>query len=348
LNIRIPSTLRRTAGRTLAGLSLLLLAATGFAFLRQPDALAAFTVVPLWLWAGIGIALSLAAVRAGPRLLPAACLAGWLLALMTGADEARGLLRLGHQSPQPGPPATHEGRPVIRVITLNCGLLRFGDPAPDLARWNPDIVLLQETYPSHARHIATSVFGGHAAIQSHRSNAIASRWPVTPRPSPADGTRNHRNQHAVVTLPDGRDIEVLNLHLVTATTDLRFWAPDAWRSHRNNRRLRREELTRSLAAFGGSGTSPDALAIVGGDFNAPANDIIHRQLAPGLQNAFSAVGTGWGNTYHRRLAILRIDHLYANRHLIPVRSRAHTTRMSDHRMVIADFLLPPPPTDPPS
>ncbi len=35
---------------------------------------------------------------------------------------------------------------------------------------------------------------------------------------------------------------------------------------------------------------------------------------------------------------LRIDHLYATRHFTPVRCRAVTTRHSDHRMVVADFL----------
>ena len=50
---------------------------------------------------------------------------------------------------------------------------------------------------------------------------------------------------------------------------------------------------------------------------------------------------GWGNTFHRRFPIVRIDHLYATRHLIPIRCRAVTTRNSDHRMVVADFLTGP-------
>jgi endonuclease/exonuclease/phosphatase (EEP) superfamily protein YafD len=55
-------------------------------------------------------------------------------------------------------------------------------------------------------------------------------------------------------------------------------------------------------------------------------------------DAFAACGTGWGNTYQRRFPILRIDHLYATRHLTPVRCRTITTRFSDHRMVVADYL----------
>ena len=56
-------------------------------------------------------------------------------------------------------------------------------------------------------------------------------------------------------------------------------------------------------------------------------------------DAFASVGTGWGDTFQRRFPILRIDHIYATRHFTPVRSLTVTTRTSDHRMVVADFLM---------
>lgn len=348
MHLRIPAPLRRLATTVLAGLSLLLLLGTVFAFLRLPDLLAAFTAMPIWLWGGIGAGLSLAAFGFTRGRLPLALTGLWVVVLLVGADEVRPLARPGKAAPQPGEPATHHGRQVIRVIALNCGLFHFGDPSADIAVWQPDIVLLQEAWSPHARTIANTVFGENAHILSNRSNAIVSRWQLKP-PPPRPGGGRSRNHHATVVLPDGGEIDLLNLHLATAATDLRFWDPDAWRDHRNNRRLRREELVAALAQFREATGFPERPAIIGGDFNAPANDIVHKQLRGDVRDAFAAVGTGWGNTYHRRFAILRIDHLHATRHVTPVRSRAHTTRLSDHRMVIADFLPPatPAPNPPP-
>ena len=61
-------------------------------------------------------------------------------------------------------------------------------------------------------------------------------------------------------------------------------------------------------------------------------------LSRDFTDAFVAAGTGWGDTFQRRVPVLRIDHLYANRQFTPIRCRAVTTHNSDHRMVVADFL----------
>ena len=84
---------------------------------------------------------------------------------------------------------------------------------------------------------------------------------------------------------------------------------------------------------------PNTPTLFGGDFNAGATDLVHRQMDADFVDAFAAAGTGWGNTSQRRFPILRIDHLYATRHFTPVRCRTLTTRCSDHRMVVADFLV---------
>ena len=56
-------------------------------------------------------------------------------------------------------------------------------------------------------------------------------------------------------------------------------------------------------------------------------------------DTFGAVGTGWGNTYHRRLPVLRLDHIFASRAFRPVRSRVVSIPESDHRMLISDLIL---------
>ena len=153
--------------------------------------------------------------------------------------------------------------------------------------------------------------------------------------------RGEANQQVTIRHPGGAEMVVVNVHLRTAATDLRLWDKSAWVAHKNNRVLRQQELAVTLQILEDTVPFPNIPVIFGGDFNAPATDLVHRQLTPDFNDAFASAGTGWGNTYQRRFPILRIDPLYATRHFTPLRSRVVTTRNSDHRMVIADFLPGP-------
>ncbi len=329
------SSLRRRTGWTLVGLSLLLHLFTVYCFSRQPDRFAAFTVLPIWIWGGLGLLLSSFAfyfLRASLSLIMTAV---WAVTLLVGADEARVLANFGREKPTPGRPALVDNKDVLRVITLNSALFTFGNPAADLTAWDPDIVLLQDTFPHQAREIANALYGGHGDYRCRDTNAIVTRWTIHRE------FRNptQRNQQVSITLEDGSSLEVVNVHLLSAATDLHFWRRTTWRQHRINRALRQNELTLVQQVLEQTTNFPQTPTIFGGDFNAPAPDIVHRQLARDFVDAFAAAGTGWGNTFQRRLPILRIDHIYATRHLTPIACGAVTTRHSDHRMVVADFLL---------
>ncbi|NQW99574.1 endonuclease/exonuclease/phosphatase family protein [bacterium] len=329
-----PSPPSRRMGWVLVGLSLLLHAFTVYCFSRQPDRFAAFTVMPIWLWGGIGLLASSAAyyfLRAPFSLILSAL---WVITLLLGADEARVLAHFGKSPPLPGRAEPVGAQPVLRVITLNCALFTYGSPAADLHVWQPDVVLLQDASPDQVRQIAATLYGGQGDFRAHQTNGVVTRWKIQREirgPS-------RRDQQLTLQLPGGAEIEVVNVHLATAATDLRLWQRSAWISHRDNRVVRRKELALTQQVLAQTTRFPETPTLFGGDFNAPASDIVHRQLAPDLLDAFAAAGTGWGNTFQRRFPILRIDHLYATRHFTPLRCRVVTTRHSDHRMVIADFL----------
>lgn len=330
------STLSRSLGYIVVGLSLLLQLFTVYTFSLQPDRFAAFTVMPIWLWGGFGMLFCLAAfyfLRARFSLI---MMGVWVVTLLLGADEARVLLNIGTPPPLPGPAAPYEGKRTLRVITMNCAGFQYGNPAEELALWQPDIVLLQDAGPFQTRQIAAALYGRRGDFRSHLSNSIITRWKIereTPNPDPRS-----RDQQVTIRRSRWAKIEVVNVHLNSAATDLRLWRKPAWSAHRANRQSRLNELTTTRQTLAGSTHFPHAATIFGGDFNAPASDIVHRKLAPDLVDAFDAVGTGWGNTFQRRLPILRIDHIYATRHFVPVRSIVFTSRKSDHRIVIADFL----------
>lgn len=329
------SRLRRNLGWSLVGVSLLLHLLTVFCFTRQPDHFAAFTVLPIWVWGGGGLLLAIISCYLVRAWWAWIVVVVWAVTILGGADEARVLTHFGSSAPQPGPAAPHQGSAVVRVITFNCDLFLFGDPSADLVAWQPDIVLLQDAYPHQVRQLAMALYGDHAEYRTRETNGIASRWKIQ-RDVP-NATR--RDQQATIILPDGTAVEVVNVHLTTAATDLRLWQRSTWRDHRINRALRLDELAIVQQALAQSRAFPNTPVLFGGDFNSPASDVVHRQLTRDWVDAFAAAGTGWGDTYHRRLPILRIDLLYASRHFTPVRCHTITTRHSDHRMVVADFVM---------
>ncbi len=327
----------RRLGWLCVGMSLALLLWTVYCYAWQPDRFAAFTVMPMWLWGVSGMALAAAAGYFLRARWAWTVTALWMATLLVGADEARVIANWGTPAPQPGAALPVGELPVVRVATLNCALLTFGNPAADIARWQPDIVLLQEVFPHQARQIATALYGENGDVRTHQTNAVVTRGKIVREAN----NPLQRDQQVTVVLPSGLELEVVNVHLATAATDLRLWRRAAWSTHRRNRLKRQNELGVTLQILGQTTYFPESPAILGGDFNAPAPDILHRQLARHFVDAFAAAGTGWGDTFHRRFPILRIDHLYATRDFTPVRSRVVMTRHSDHRMVIADLVVRP-------
>ncbi len=217
-------------------------------------------------------------------------------------------------------------------------IFRFGDPAQDLAAWQPDIVLLQDAYPHQVRHIADVLYGGRGDYRAHATNGIVTRWKIQREVRNPTATQTNRSPSLCRT---ASAVEVVNVHLPTAATDLRFWQRATWRDHRDQPR-RPPQRTRHRPTYPRTETT---------DFSQHPHPVRrrlqlpgHRRRPPPAHAAISttpspAAGTGWGNTYPAPLPVLRIDHLYATRHFTPVRCRAVTTRHSDHRMVVADFLL---------
>ncbi|MEK7953759.1 endonuclease/exonuclease/phosphatase family protein [Luteolibacter soli] len=335
------SRLRRRAGWTLIGCSLLLHMVTVYAFAEHPDRLAAFTVMPIWIWGGIGLLCSTVAfwfLRAPLSLIITGI---WAMTILLDADEAKVISNIGKSPPIPGAPGTANGRPLMRVVTLNCNYFLYGgntglggDPSTDLRQWDPDIVLLQEVHPHQVRHIADTLFQGRGDYRIYATNGVVTRWKITREVNPTEG--GYRLQQVTIRKPDNTDIEVVNVHLQSAATDLRLWQRDCWRTHTINRMQRRKELNIALTIL--ADTPPQKPTIFGGDFNSPPGDPIQDLLRADFRDAFIEAGVGWGDTFQRRIPILRIDQIHYTPQFKALRCAAFTTRRSDHRMVVADFL----------
>lgn len=338
--MRPTSNLTRRSGWLLVGASLVLHFITVVAYARQPDLLAAFTVLPIWVWGSIGILCSSFAFYFLRAPLSLVITGVWVFTVLLGADEAKVIANIGAEAPEKGIAVPVDGKRPIRVLTLNVAQFRYGDPTEDIAAWEPDIVLLQEVRTNQVKAIADRLYQGSGDFRGYALNGVASRWKITREVRNPNPKFRFFNHNVTVESPEHGAIEVANLHLSEAATNMSLWKPSCWRDHRNNRRQRQVETAVALRILEDTCAFPGAQPIIlGGDFNAPATDPIQRQLHRDFDDAFTVAGTGWGNTYQRRIPVLRIDQIHTTRHFTPVRCRAVTTRHSDHRMVVADLLL---------
>jgi len=309
-----------------------------FVYKRQPDTLAAFTVFPIWLWGCIGLILSIIAFlffRVPAALFSSAV---WIVTILLVSDETHSLARIGEASIKTGKPAAYDGQQVLRVITINWSSNQRGDLVKQISQYQPDIVFLQEIpHPYRIRQLTQKLFEGRGEYrynESRRCAIISKGRIIDHQVSP-----HYRSILTTVQMPNGKRLELMNLHLQSACTDLRLWTRKCWHNHKYNRKLRRLELETALINLRDNSDFPYTPTIIAGDFNAPANDRIYRMMKPHFLDSFREAGKGWGNSYHRRLPLLRIDNIYASeRHFIPVRSCAITIPQSDHRMVISDLI----------
>jgi len=337
----------RRIGWLLVGLSLALHLLTVFAFARQPDKLAAFTVMPIWIWGTLGLTFSSAAFYFLRAPLSLVVTAMWALTILLVADEARVIANLTTPSPQPGKPEPFNGELPIRVITLNVSQFRFGDPSNDIgdpsndiAAWDPDIVMLQEVTPAQVKKIADRLYGGTGDYRAFALNGVVTRWKIKREVRNPDRNFMFFNHNVTIGHPKNGPIEVANIHLSSAATDLRLWQKQCWRNHRDNRKKRQLEIAVALRILEDTTSFPTSQPVIlGGDFNAPPTDPIQRLIERDFDDAFHIAGTGWGDTFQRRIPILRLDRIHVTRQFTPIRCRAVTTRHSDHRMVVADLLL---------
>ena len=313
------------------------------AYARRWDHAAAFTVFPFWAWGLLGLGMSLLGWLVGRKRFALGIVFLWLVSIFIGSDETRPLLRFHRQQPLIGLPADENGHRLLRVVTLNC---RHMNPiaAEEVIPWSPDIVLLQEA-PSNfsLREMArklypdgkpeTHVVGGwecavltRGTIQGYVTTPAMLRVP-------------NLSVLPVKIALDGQTIHAVSVHLQGAVTSISLHRPSTWELHYRNRLSRRAEMVDVRHYLEALQVWQSAPVVIGGDFNAPAGDAVFRELEPDFTDAFAAVGTGWGNTFLNTSPLLRIDHLYSNAPLQAIRSRTVESINSDHRMVVADFLV---------
>ena len=99
-----------------------------------------------------------------------------------------------------------------------------------------------------------------------------------------------------------------------------------------------------LAAFAATNLPDTAPLIVGGDLNAVPSSATWQRLQQFGTDAYAAVGVGDGLTYSTTAPVRRIDGVFADPRLQPVKAEAIDSAdvriASDHRPLVVEFLLP--------
>jgi vancomycin resistance protein VanJ len=319
----------RTSGLVLsAGLWL----AVSACYWLQPDCLAALTLVPAWCWLLPAFVLFRLGFDRRRWRLPGAVLLLWLVFVVAFAEDVRSLVRLGRSPTADWLAAREQGR-AIRIVSLNC---RLGDAraAAEVAQYDPDIVLLQESPgQEEVEELARRLYGMDGGVLWDFDTSIVARGEIETRMS----RRALHFTHGLVRTPDGLEVDVVSLRLNPPVSRLDFWSPGFWRDHRDNRVKHREQIQEVMEALGDCPET--AHLIVGGDFNVGAGDGALGELRPRLFDTFREAGRGWGNTGTNRFPLFRVDQVWASRgfraELVTVRKTVH----SDHRLVICDLVI---------
>jgi hypothetical protein len=321
---------------TLIPVTLLLVYLTvAVSLLNRWDTMVVVTLIPVWLWAGVGMAASLLCwliCRGLPSLLL------FCLCLATGVTFSEETAGIGRELivATRGTVADGSGAATIRIVNVNCGgsesVLRRA------METQPDVLVIQEA-PETAvlEAVADQLYGIERCVSSHRRNAILARGKLLGvLQDPANATL-----HARVKRADGFIIDITNLHLDGCAPSLKMWRPAVWKqlieARVANRRLVRAALGENEITRSNIGR------IVSGGFGTPPGDDVYRPLETnGLTDTYAASSLGLGNTYPSDYPTLRLDQIWVSPNLLPVQSFTRLNPEANHRIVVSEVQPPPP------
>lgn len=303
------------------GLTLLLFVLLSLCYAKQYDACAAVTVYPSWCWFLCGFFLALVILWATSKRAALMTMGLWLLFLIGFSDTPLSLVRGSNAAAQ---------EPSFRVISLNCSGSTRSLMA--LKQSQPDLILIQESPGvENLKSIAAELFGAEGVLLSGVDTALIARGKIERIASTGYYVIGK------VRLSTGQEVGVVSLRLSPPPFRSDLWNPDCWRAFRDHRIKQREEivaLSKDLQDL-----PADLPLIVGGDFNANPRDAIFAKLPASLFDAYSVAGTGWGNTITNEIPFLRIDQVWINGSLQPLRVVSEAAVDTDHRAVVADLIF---------
>ncbi len=251
-------------------------------------------------------------------------------------------------------PVTHHDGPTLRVLSFNVNSGHSGIPVvmDEIARYSPDVVLLQETGGNPA--FLPPLKAIFPTVEVSGQFVLATRYPLVPSAEPPvdpPAPEPDSFQRRVLDTPLG-PIVVYNVHTVSPRGPLYnlrgqggltreigsgrvFHSAAAPKIERNaNRRASQVE------AFSAAAAKETGPVLVAGDTNLPGlSPVLHRFLST-YDDGFERAGWGFGYTFptDKWRPWMRIDRIMTNDPLHFVRFEVGESRVaSDHRCVVAEL-----------
>ncbi len=309
-------------------------------YINRWDQFVPVTLVPIWIWAIVGMIASLLSLLIFKGRLSILSLLIWLGTGLICADETPALMRevkaSYHRSLGPGKTAKTSETVQLRAVTLNCSDRNL-KAAKELKNLEPDIVFLQQCPPlPELRQLTQLFFGDEGSYVSSWQCAILARGKL----EQVDTEPNSSSVYATLETVDDKKFDLINLHLQRAVPRYDVWNPDGWKALVDARKKNRSQLRAIVAMF--PKRAVQWPQIIGGDFGTPPGDAIFRVLTPNFDDSFKTAGRGWPDTWPKRFPILRIDQLWASEGLKPVSGLVLPSNHSDHRIVMCDYHIAEP------
>lgn len=248
----------------------------------------------------------------------------------------------------------------LRVMTWN---IKYGkhDLMPliaELQRCRPDVVLFQDAVGAASGPLAD--YFRDWQVRRFGQYLIASRYPLAAA-EPLEIPYREAKKASLLRcrLSVGHSVVSLyNVHFKTPRRSLNAFRKvkqGAWHIPVAIERFDDNVAIRQAQAEAVAGylANEEGSVIVAGDFNSPSHSLVCERLRDaGLRDAFDERGRGYGYTYGHLLlkdrapwlrhSWMRIDHIMAAPRLSAQRCWVGTGAASDHRPVIADFIIKDP------
>lgn len=229
----------------------------------------------------------------------------------------------------------------LRVLTWNVrnGTLGARELIVEIAAQKADIVVMQEfawgSDETMLRAVREAPELAEWSLQPDFKFALLSRFPLKKVKSDFLPAYNH-SVWDVEVLPS-REFRFIIVHLPPQdlkTQLVRGWTFKGLMGAVLQNRNTLNALQQAVLAAPGQ-------LVVAGDFNLSRYYPHLGEAMPGLKDAFSEEGFGWGKTAPAKLPAMRIDMIYVPEDADVMACLAVPTRHSDHFGAMAEFMLPP-------
>jgi hypothetical protein len=204
------------SARLALALSAVLCAAIAIVYTSRPDACAAATVFPVWVWGLAGLTLVTVARRQVRRRWAVGVALAWCAILLTFADHPIGIFRFSGDA---------QAR-TLRIVSINCA--GSSQALREVVALHPDIVVVQES-PGREPLLALchELYGEEGQAIWGPDASILARGRITKLAMPGNVAANAA--HARLALESGLEIEIVSLRLEPALVRADLWSPDCWR-----------------------------------------------------------------------------------------------------------------------